>query len=163
LPPERNKSKKNETYENKIQIHLTRCMLFIRRNLLCGAVMLIALGVQAQNIFVVNYYYTGPIYEFTPGGAQSTFTSNSGEPEGLAFDSAGNLFVSEEFNGNLYKFTPGGVRSTFATGLGDPTGVAIQGITLPVPEPSALGLLAVGASALIVHCPSPLRYNQELT
>jgi sugar lactone lactonase YvrE len=35
-------------------------------------------------------------------------------PFGLAFDSAGDLFVSDDGTGNIYKFTPGGARSIFA-------------------------------------------------
>ena len=34
----------------------------------------------------------------------------------LAFDKAGNLFVSD--GGNIYKITPAGLRTTFASGLG---------------------------------------------
>ena len=40
---------------------------------------------------------------------------------GLAFDSAGNLFVAWLIGGpgtgRIYKFTPNGVRTTFASGL----------------------------------------------
>jgi len=43
------------------------------------------------------------------------------------------------------------VKSTFAGQLSDATGLAFQGVTLPVPEPSALGLLAVGVTALLVR------------
>jgi sugar lactone lactonase YvrE len=90
----------------------------------------------------------GNIYEFTPGGVRSTFASGLHEPVGLAFNSAGDLFASEESIGNITKITPGGVRSTFASGLDVPGGgLAFQ----PVPEPSALGLLAVGATALLVR------------
>jgi sugar lactone lactonase YvrE len=51
-----------------------------------------------------------------------------GGPNGLAFDSAGNLFVatsnpSHEF---ILKFTPGGAVSTFASGLNGPNGLAFD-------------------------------------
>jgi hypothetical protein len=49
----------------------------------------------------------------------------------------------------IYEFTPGGVKSTFASGLSAPYGLAFQGVTLPVPEPSASGLLAIGVTALL--------------
>jgi hypothetical protein len=68
------------------------------------------------------------IYEFTPGGAQSTFASGLNGPCGLAFDSAGNLFEADEYSGNIYEFTPGGTRSTFASGLDHPTGLIFQPI-----------------------------------
>jgi hypothetical protein len=70
-------------------------------------------------------------------------------PLGLAFNSAGDLFDAAYFSGNIYEFTPSGVRSTFASGL-SPTDLAFQGEILPMPEPSVLGLLAVGVTALLV-------------
>jgi hypothetical protein len=104
---------------------------------------------SAGNLFV-SVYNTGNIYKITPGGMQSTFASGLNESWGLAFNSAGDLFEADRGSGNIYEFTPGGARSTFATGLSRPAGLAFQGETLPVPEPSALGLLAVGASTLLV-------------
>ena len=90
---------------------------------------------------------SGNIYEFTPGGVRSTCASGLSQPDGLAFNSAGDLFVSDYGSGNIYEFTPGGVRSTFASGLNHPADLAFQ----PVPEPSALGLLAIGGTALLVR------------
>ena len=61
---------------------------------------------------------------------QQPFGPN-GSPTGqLAFDSAGNLFVSTT-TGNpgsdsILEFTPGGVESTFATGLTSPRGLAFD-------------------------------------
>jgi hypothetical protein len=63
---------------------------------------------------------------------------------GLTFNSAGNLFVAHFSSGTIYEFTPGGAQSAFASGLGGSTFLAFQGVTLPVPEPPAFGLLAVG-------------------
>src|SRR5206468_270206 len=69
------------------------------------------------------------IYKFTPGGARNTFASPSelNAPLALAFDSAGNLFVSDDtvtdstelqtFPGAIYKFAPAGARNTFAPGF----------------------------------------------
>ena len=61
-----------------------------------------------------------------------------------------NLFVADFGSDNIYEFTPGGTRSTFASGLNGPFGLALQSVTLPIPEPSALGLLAVGIGGLSV-------------
>lgn len=82
-----------------------------------GAIVLIA-SLRAQNLFVSDYS-SGNIYEFTPGGTRSVFASGLNEPVGLAFDSAGNLFVATQGSGTsaIYKFTPAGVKSTFATGF----------------------------------------------
>jgi sugar lactone lactonase YvrE len=58
------------------------------------------------------------IFRFTPAGAKSVFVSSTELTEllGMAFDSSGNRFVSD--NGvAIYKFTPDGTQSTFASGL----------------------------------------------
>jgi hypothetical protein len=82
---------------------------------------------------------SGNIYEFTPGGVQSTFALLYG-PNNLAFNSEGDLFVTA--GGDIYEYTSGGVQSTFASGINSAVGLAFQGVTLPVPEPSALALVA---------------------
>jgi hypothetical protein len=92
----------------------------------------------------------GDIYEYTPNGTQSVFASE-GSPCALAFNGAGDLIVTDN-GGEIYSYTPGGARSTIATGLDQPAGIAIQGVALPVPEPSSLALLAAGASALFFRC-----------
>jgi glucose/arabinose dehydrogenase len=70
------------------------------------------------------YVGTGDsVDEITPGGSVSTFASGFGEPAGLAFDSAGNLFVADFTEGNVDEVTPGGSVSTFATGFDQPYGL----------------------------------------
>jgi len=95
------------------------------KTLVCvGIALLIALSTQAQNLFTSDG--SGNIYVFTPGGAQSTFASGLASPQGLAFNNAGYLFVSDSSSGNIYEFTPVGVRSTFASGLNKPGGLAFN-------------------------------------
>src|SRR5438105_364073 len=57
------------------------------------------------NVFVSDYgngvmpksgIGNGAIYKFTPAGVRSTFASGLNGPTALAFDSAGDLFVSED-------------------------------------------------------------------
>jgi hypothetical protein len=64
----------------------------------------------------------GSIYKYTPNGVQSTVASGLSRPRGLAFDSAGNLFVATNFcdattwcHPTILKITPGGVQNAFAT------------------------------------------------
>jgi DNA-binding beta-propeller fold protein YncE len=63
----------------------------------------------------------GFIYKYTPKGVQSTVASGLSRPRGLAFDSAGNLFVATNFCGatwchpTILKITPGGAQNVFAT------------------------------------------------
>jgi hypothetical protein len=92
-----------------------------------GAVLLTACGAQAQNLFVSAG--DGDIYEYAPGGVQSIFASPLGAT-GLAFDSAGDLFVGNNGNGNIYEYKAGYVSGqtplTFATGLPGVTGLAFN-------------------------------------
>jgi chitobiase/beta-hexosaminidase-like protein len=78
------------------------------------------------NLFVADQG-SGNIFKFTPDGGRSTFASGLGSPFDLAFDSAGNLFVTDwgGSGGHISKFTPDGTRSTFAQG-GFPEGLAFD-------------------------------------
>src|SRR5438105_1706802 len=58
--------------------------------------------------------FPGAIFEYTPTGVQSTFVASIVQPRGLAFDSAGNLFVADAGDETIFEFTPAGVRSVFA-------------------------------------------------
>jgi len=88
--------------------------------------MLIAPGAQAQNLFVSE---GSSIYEITPGGVESTFATGVAYPEGMAFDSIGDLFVTDNAS------------------LPDPVYLAFQ----PVPEPSTLTLAGLGGLALLLR------------
>jgi sugar lactone lactonase YvrE len=116
------KTKATET-KFKSTLPLTRRLL---SSVLClGAVILTSSSAPAQNLFMSsNDGQTGVIFEFTPDGTQSTFASGLSNPQGLVFDSSGNLFVAD--SGAIYKFSPDGVRTTFALGLSGPIGLAID-------------------------------------
>jgi hypothetical protein len=96
-----------------------------------GAVLLLTCNAPGQNLFV-SFDDSGPfpntdrIYQFTPGGVQSTFASGLSIPLGMTFDSVGNLFATEQQSGNVYRFTPGGVKTTFASGLYEPWDLAFD-------------------------------------
>jgi sugar lactone lactonase YvrE len=68
------------------------------------------------------------IQTFTSAGVGSVFASSGlDEPRGLAFDSAGNLYVANNYANTILKFTPAGVGSVFAsTGLNEPMGLAFD-------------------------------------
>src|SRR5437016_2654656 len=77
----------------------------------------------AQNLFVSAG--GNAIYELTPAGARSVFTSGF-IPLGLAVDSEGNLFAVDGTGHNIYKFAADGTRSTFASGLSNPRDLAFD-------------------------------------
>ncbi len=103
--------------------------------------------------------------KITPGGVITVF-ANTGlsNPHGLAFDSAGNLYVANFGDNTIEKFTPGGVGSVFAsTGLNQPFGLAfdsagnlftanLNSMTIEKFAPNGVGTLcvttAVGPTAL---------------
>ena len=60
------------------------------------------------------------------GGAESVYASGSFEPSGLAFNSAGNLFVGDVLDNNIYEIDPSFNVSTIASGLKFPAGLAID-------------------------------------
>lgn len=99
---------------------------------------------SAGNLFVGCD--NGYIYEFAPNGSQSTFAALSA-PYGMAFDRAGDLFVGTGA-GSIYEFSTGGRENIFVSGVNNPYALAFQNISLPVPEPSALEMLMVGALGL---------------
>src|SRR5262249_6889198 len=64
-------------------------------------------------------YNQGVIYKYKPSGSRATFASGLYHPTGMAFDSAGNLFVADNVNGindqgSIYKYAPNGSRVIFA-------------------------------------------------
>jgi len=65
------------------------------------------------------------------GGSQNGTGSVArfNDPDGVAVDGAGNVYVGEYFNGAIRKVTPAGVVTTLATGLGSPYGVAVDSAT----------------------------------
>jgi hypothetical protein len=77
---------------------------------------------------------SGFVYEYTPTGAQSTFLSGVTQPRGLAFDSAGNMFLNSTtldgngYHGSILKIAPDGMMTTFATGF--PNNKFLEGLAL---------------------------------
>src|SRR5882724_85375 len=104
-------SKKNDERKK----YMKTIMLKTALTLGAMAAALVPIGANANpgDLYVTDQG-GGQVYQYTPGGTQSTFATGL-TPLGLAFDSSGNLFVAAG-NGTILKFT-GGVQSTFATGL----------------------------------------------
>ena len=76
-----------------------------------------------------NSPYTNTIVKFSPDLTYlGDFATNLDKPWGLAFDQAGNLFVSNSGDDIIYKFTPEGACTFFAIadGLSNPKGLAFD-------------------------------------
>ncbi len=97
-------------------------------SLLC-ALLLLALGSVAQaDMFYVSSAGDDVIELYNSGGQDSVFANSASSPEGLAFDSCGNLYVAN-FNGStIIKFDSRGNGTVFASsGLNQPIGIAFDG------------------------------------
>jgi sugar lactone lactonase YvrE len=91
------------------------------------AMLLLAGSVHAQLLFV-SAYPPAAVTTYTPSGSASTYSSSFDDPQGLVFNSAGDLFVGDDGSGNIYKFTPAGTQSTYANigSTADPDGAAFD-------------------------------------
>jgi hypothetical protein len=70
----------------------------------------------------------------TPAGQVSTFASGFNGPLGVAIDSAGNLYVTNQDDDTMSEVTPAGVVSTFASGFDTPVGIALDAGSLYVAD-----------------------------
>src|SRR5438477_12749015 len=104
---------KNELTKTTFKSALDEACYLFGRAICLGALSLVCSSAPAQNLFVSSDAAGGNIYEFTPNGVRSTFAS--GLAGALAFDKAGNLFVSD--SGDIYKiYTKCILRSFVAAG-----------------------------------------------
>lgn len=66
------------------------------------------------------------IYKIDPNYTVKPFLSDLMNPTGLAFDRAGEMYVSSRHDGTIYKVSPDGRRSVYAEGMGVATGIAFD-------------------------------------
>lgn len=81
---------------------------------------------RADVVYVANAI-GGAVDAINSAGVSSVFATTPGGADafGLAFDSAGNLYVGD--TSEIFKYTPGGAGSVFANnGLSDPAGFAFD-------------------------------------
>jgi SMP-30/Gluconolactonase/LRE-like region len=97
---------------------------YVTTGTLCaGAILFLAAGASAQDLFVTaGSTSDADVLKFTPGGAQKVIATGMDYPLGLAFDSAGDLFVANTAlnageSGNITEITPDGVAAVFASNV----------------------------------------------
>lgn len=88
----------------------------------------VGIAIDAAKNLYVNYHLTpSPIHKVTQAGVISLYSAATipNNPEGLAWDSSGNLYTASN-DGNVYKIAPNGAITTFATVGGDLEDVAVD-------------------------------------
>ncbi len=81
------------------------------------------------------------------GGPATSAQLNT--PEGIALDSAGNLYIADLLNGSVRKVSPAGIISTAYHG-GTPFGIAVDGTgNLYVADPSSYQVLKVSSAGAV--------------
>ncbi|HEY4417267.1 MAG TPA: NHL repeat-containing protein [Verrucomicrobiae bacterium] len=92
------------------------------------------------NLYVASFL-DGTVSLFDPAGnlITATFASGLSHPIGLAFDTAGNLYAANFTGNTVSKFDAAGnlINAAFFSGLNSPSYIAIQGISLPISQPTA--------------------------
>ena len=84
---------------------------------------------QAETMLYVANSQSDTISAVSANGNVSTFATVLNNPQELAFDDSGNLYVAYAAgNGTISKITPGGSVTTFVTGLSYPEGLAIDAL-----------------------------------
>jgi len=96
---------------------------------------------SAGNVYVADWG-NNTIRKVTPEGVVTTLAGQAGVagngngrtgqfnyPNGIALDSAGNVYVADTGNGAIRKVTPTGYVTTLASGFAGPTGAAVDGAT----------------------------------
>jgi hypothetical protein len=94
-----------------------------------SGILLLALSASAQNVFFSS---GGGVYEIATNGAGSTFVTYEANSEGLAFDSAGDLFVARnpDMDGigedDIFEITTNRTQKVFSTTVKYPAGLAFN-------------------------------------
>jgi glucose/arabinose dehydrogenase len=108
-------------------------------------------AVDALNQVYVSNYNVHTITKFAADGTNlGTFGSGFSNPWGMAFTDSGNLLVANRGNNTVTELSSAGaLLNTYSTASSIPTYLATS-ITVAVPEPSAFGMVILGAFGLAV-------------
>ena len=92
-----------------------------------GAVELV--DASGNVLATTNVYGTGqgPQIAFNPGTQGALLSSGLFQPNGVAIDGSGNLFIADSFNNRVVKLSPGGTQTTILSNLSIPTQLAVDG------------------------------------
>jgi DNA-binding beta-propeller fold protein YncE len=109
-------------------------------------------------------YQTYCIEKYAPNGAATLFASDPGDgsvldvPQGMAFDSAGNLYVANYYDGTVMKFDKNGNGSVFATNLDTPESIVIKRPNTATFIPTLL-ITQIGTNVVLSWSTAATGYN----
>jgi len=92
----------------------------------CVGAFCVGAPAHGGDIYVSNGSGSVTAYTTTGGIVRSFLIGQTSNPEGLAFDSNGNLYVADDDTHVVLKIAPNGSMSTFVSGLGGPDGLAFD-------------------------------------
>jgi DNA-binding beta-propeller fold protein YncE len=104
------------------------------------------------------------IAKFSPAGVPSPFANDPGDSEyyanveGMAFDSAGNLYVANYYNDTVMKFDTSGNGTVFASGMVNPTCIVIKRTSVVI-NPPTLAISRSGTNVVLSWSTAAANFN----
>jgi DNA-binding beta-propeller fold protein YncE len=121
---------------------------------------------SANNVYVLTN--STEIAKFSPAAVSTPFANDPGQSyteanaQGMAFDSAGNLYVANYYDGTIEKFDPSGNGTIFASGLQTPTDIAIRRSSAIAFIPT-LKISQTGTNAVLSWSTAAIGYSLQST
>ena len=81
------------------------------------------------NVLTTAYIHglgQGPQIAYNPGVASNVGISAT-DPQGVAVDGTGNVYIADNGTSSVYKVTPGGIQTTFTSGITGLDGITLDG------------------------------------
>ena len=128
----------------------------------CSSLMLLALAaplpavdmlyVSLQDNTIVSYDTSSGVAA-TIAASKATFAStNLANPQGLAFDTSGNLYAANSNDKTISKFNSSGTFLTsWSTGTASPSFLTVHAVSVPEPSTYALAAIATGVMAYLAR------------
>src|SRR5579864_9006418 len=91
---------------------------------LAGA--LIPAPASADVLYYVGDYWAASVLKVSSSGPVVQVATGISVPEGLAFDSAGNLYIASQGSNVIDKLSPSGTLTQFASGFDAPIGIGFD-------------------------------------
>ena len=108
---------------------------------LCFILAVACVSTSAQNLYEVDIGTQG-VMQITPGGVITSFAHIASSPNyGIAFDSAGMMYLADLPRGQIDKIDSSGTVTPWITGLNNPKGIAFDSSGTDVAQ-NAIGIVS---------------------